>query len=158
MLAPHIVLAVGIFGFFAHLNLTGTTFGLVLAHSLIAVPFVYINVVARLQMMDENLEKAAASLGAGPIAVLFKVTLPNIMPSLVAGGAFAFITSWDEFIITLFTADAETQTLPIRIFSGVYHGVDVTAAAAAVVVMMGLVVGGIVYLAYDIINVKRKKL
>lgn len=157
MLAPHIVLAIGIFGLFSYFNLTETVFGLVLAHSLVTVPFVYINVAARLHAFDRRLEMAAESLGASPMVAFIKVTVPNVAPAIVAGGAFAFVTSWDEFIITLFNSDAETQTLPLRIFSGIQYGVDVTAAAAAVVVILGLVVGGLVYSLLDgFLNRKRR--
>lgn len=157
MLAPHIVLAIGIFGLFSKFDLTETIFGLVLAHSLVTVPFVYINVAARLQVFDCRLEMAAESLGASPMQAFIKITVPNVAPAIVAGGAFAFVTSWDEFIITLFNSDAETQTLPLRIFSGIQYGVDVTAAAAAVVVIMGLVAGGLVYGLWDSILKKGRR-
>lgn len=157
MLAPHIVLAIGIFGLFSKFNLSGTIFGLVLAHSLVTVPFVYINVAARLQGFDRRLEMAAESLGASPMEAFMKITVPNVAPAIVAGGAFAFVTSWDEFVITLFNSDAETQTLPLRIFSGIQYGVDVTAAAAAVVVILGLAAGGVVYSLWDGVIKRRRR-
>lgn len=145
MVGPHIVFAVGMFGMFSRLSLTGTTTGLVLAHSLIATPFVYINVVSRLSTFDARLELAAQSLGASPMISFVRVTMPIIAPAIIAGGVFAFLTSWDEFIVTFFTADTDTQTLPLRIFSGIQYGVDVTAAAAAAMVIMVLTLGIILF-------------
>ena len=145
MVGPHIVFAVGMFGLFSDLNLTGTTTGLVLAHSLVATPFVYINVASRLGTFDHRLEMAAQSLGASPLTSFLRITAPIISPAIVAGGLFAFLTSWDEFIVTYFTADPDTQTLPLRIFSGIQYGVDVTTAAAAAMIISILVLAVVLY-------------
>lgn len=145
MIGPHITFAIGIFGIFSRLNLAGTTAGLVLAHSAIAVPFVYINVASRLSTLDAALERAAQSLGASPLQCFLRVTAPIIAPAIMAGGVFAFIISWDEFIITYFVADTSTQTLPLRFFSGIQYGVDVTAAAAAVLVLFALALSIVLY-------------
>ena len=145
MIGPHITFAIGVFGIFSRMNLTGTTTGLVLAHSAMAIPFVYINVVSRLSTFDTSLERAAQSLGASQIQCFFRITMPIIAPAIIAGGVFAFISSWDEFIITYFVADTRTQTLPLRIFSGIQYGVDVTAAAAAAVVLFALLLGIILH-------------
>ena len=145
MIGPHITFAIGVFGVFSRLNLAGTTLGLVLAHSAIAVPFVYINVAARLGTFDLALEKAAQSLGASHFQCFFRITAPIIAPAIIAGGVFAFLISWDEFIVTFFVADITTQTLPLRIFSGIQYGVDVTAAAAAVLVLVALILGIALY-------------
>jgi ABC-type spermidine/putrescine transport system permease subunit II len=145
MIGPHITFAIGVFGIFSRLNLAGTTIGLVLAHSAIAVPFVYINVASRLSTFDASLEKAAQSLGASQLECFFRITAPIIAPAIIAGGVFAFIISWDEFIVTYFVADTNTQTLPLRFFSGIQYGVDVTAAAAAVLVLAALVLGIVLY-------------
>lgn len=145
MIGPHITFAIGIFGIFSRLNLAGTTAGLVLAHSAIAVPFVYINVASRLSTFDASLERAAQSLGASQVQCFLRITAPIIAPAIIAGGVFAFISSWDEFIITYFVADTSTQTLPLRFFSGIQYGVDVTAAAAAVLVLFVLALGIALY-------------
>lgn len=145
MIGPHITFAIGVFGVFSRLHLAGTSAGLVLAHSAIAVPFVYINVASRLSTFDVSLERAAQSLGAPPLQCFLRITAPIIAPAIIAGGVFAFIISWDEFIVTYFVADTDTQTLPLRFFSGIQYGVDVTAAAAAVVVLMALVLGIVLY-------------
>lgn len=145
MIGPHITFAIGIFGIFSRLNLAGTTVGLVLAHSAMAVPFVYINVASRLATFDSSLERAAQSLGASQIQCFLLITAPIIAPAIIAGGVFAFIISWDEFIITYFVADTGTQTLPLRFFSGIQYGVDVTAAAAAVLILLALALGMAMY-------------
>lgn len=110
-----------------------------------AVPFVYINVASRLSTFDTSLERAAQSLGASQIQCFLRITMPIIAPAIIAGGVFAFISSWDEFIITYFVADVSTQTLPLRIFSGIQYGVDVTAAAAAAVILFALMLGIILH-------------
>lgn len=145
MIGPHITFAIGVFGIFSRLNLAGTTLGLVLAHSAIAVPFVYINVASRLSTFDSSLERAAQSLGASQLECFLRITAPIIAPAIIAGGVFAFIMSWDEFIVTYFVADTNTQTLPLRFFSGIEYGVDVTAAAAAVLVLVALFLGIVLY-------------
>ncbi|KZX97193.1 MULTISPECIES: ABC transporter permease [unclassified Sulfitobacter] len=145
MIGPHITFAIGIFGIFSRLHLAGTTFGLVLSHSAIAIPFVYINVASRLSTFDASLERAARSLGASQLECFMRVTAPIIAPAIAAGGIFAFIISWDEFIVTYFVADTNTQTLPLRFFSGIQYGVDVTAAAAAVIVFSAMILGVLLY-------------
>ena len=145
MIGPHITFAIGIFGIFSRMNLTGTITGLVLAHSAMAIPFVYINVAARISTFDASLERAAQSLGASPIQCFLRITMPIIAPAIIAGGVFAFIISWDEFIITYFIADTRTQTLPLRIYSGIQYGVDVTAAAAAALILFAFVLGIVLY-------------
>ncbi|MET4808303.1 ABC transporter permease [Limibacillus sp. MBR-115] len=145
MIGPHITFAIGVFGIFSRLNLAGTTVGLILAHSAVAVPFVYINVASRLSTFDASLERAAQSLGASQIECFLRITAPIIAPAIIAGGVFAFIISWDEFIVTYFVADTNTQTLPLRFFSGIQYGVDVTAAAAAALILVALILGIALY-------------
>lgn len=157
MIGPHITFAIGIFGIFSRLNLAGTTVGLVLAHSAMAVPFVYINVASRLSTFDASLERAAQSLGASQVQCFLRITAPIIAPAIIAGGVFAFIISWDEFIITYFVADTGTQTLPLRFFSGIQYGVDVTAAAAAVLVLFALALGIVLYRLTSIWIVRRRR-
>lgn len=157
MIGPHITFAIGVFGIFSRINLAGTTAGLVFAHSIIAVPFIYINVASRLSTFDASLERAAQSLGASQLECFLRITAPIIAPSIIAGGVFAFIISWDEFIVTYFVADTNTQTLPLRFFSGIQYGVDVTAAAAAVLILVALVLGMTLYRLTSIwINRKRR--
>ena len=98
MIVPLIITASGTFFFFARLDLVATFWGLVLAHTILGLPFVVITVTATLVGFDTNLTKAAASLGGGPIRNFFKVQMPLILPGVISGALFAFITSFDEVI------------------------------------------------------------
>jgi len=141
MVAPPIVLAVGLFSLFSKLGLVGTLAGLVLAHALLGVPFVFVNVSARLRTLDESLEHAALSLGASPLRTFRTVTVPMVAPAVIAGGLFAFLASWDEFIIASFIAGVGGQTLPLRMFAGIRFEVDATNAAVAAMLVSLVLLG-----------------
>lgn len=130
---PVVITAVASFYFLAALSLVGTYFGLILIHSVLALPFVVITVTATLQGFDTNLVRAAASLGAPPRHAFRTVTLPLILPGVVSGALFAFVTSFDELVVVLFLASPQQRTLPRQIFSGVSENVSPTIVAAAVV-------------------------
>ncbi len=130
---PVVITAVASFYFMAALNLVGTYTGLILVHTVLAMPFVVITVTATLQGFDGNLARAAASLGAPPRHAFRTVTLPLIFPGVLSGAVFAFVTSFDELVVALFLASPEQRTLPRQIFSGVSENVSPTIVAAAVV-------------------------
>jgi putative spermidine/putrescine transport system permease protein len=131
MIAPVVIVAVGMFFFFARLSLLNSYLGLVLAHALLGVPFVVITTTAILKNYDSNLSRAAASLGATPVRVFFKVMLPLIAPGVFSGALFAFAASFDEVVVTLFLASPSQRTLPIQMFAGIRENLDPTIAAAA---------------------------
>lgn len=131
MVAPVVIIAVGMFFFFAKLSLLNSYIGLVLAHALLGVPFVVITVIAVLKNYDTSLSRAAASLGASPLLTFRKVTLPLIAPGVFSGALFAFATSFDEVVVTLFLASPRQRTLPIQMFAGIRENLDPTIAAAA---------------------------
>jgi putative spermidine/putrescine transport system permease protein len=133
---PVVIVAVAAFYFFASLNLVGTYLGLVLAHTVLALPFVVITVSATLQGFDPNLVRAAASLGAPPGRAFRTVTLPIIAPGVISGALFAFVTSFDEIVVALFLASPQQRTLPRQIFSGVSENISPTITAAAVVLLV----------------------
>lgn len=135
LIVPVIIIAIGFFAFFSVARLTGSLPGLVLAHTALAVPFVVINVGTILRTMDRNLELAAASLGADPIRTFRRVTLPLITPGVLAGALFAFITSWDEVVVSIFMTTTRFRTLPVEMWEQVRQVVDPTVAAVATVVM-----------------------
>lgn len=141
IVAPTIVLAVGLFQFYSTLDLVGTFTGTVLAHALLGTPFVFVNVASRLRTFDTRLELAAQSLGASPSRTFLAVTEPIVRPAVVAGALFAFLASWDEFIIASFVAGVGNQTLPIRIFAGIRFEVDATNAAVAVLLITFTLLG-----------------
>ncbi len=131
MIVPLVVTAVGMFYFYAQIGLASTLPGIVLAHTALGVPFVVITVTATLAGFDQNLVRAGAILGAGPMRVFFTVTLPLILPGVVSGALFAFATSWDEIVVVLFLASTEQHTIPRRMWSGIRELINPTITAAA---------------------------
>jgi putative spermidine/putrescine transport system permease protein len=136
ILIPIVITAVGMYFFFASIGLVGTYLGLILAHTALSVPFVVITVLATLDGFDPNLARAAASLGAPPLTAFRRVTLPIIFPGVASGGLFAFATSFDEIVVTLFIAAPEQRTLPRQIFSGVREYVSPGIAAVATLLIV----------------------
>ncbi len=129
MIVPGVVLAVGIYAVYLDAHLVGTWTGYVLAHTLLAIPFVVIAVGANLAVFDARLEVAAASLGASRLATFFTVTLPLILPGILSGALFAFSTSFDEVIVSLFINSPQLTTLPVQIFASLTRDADPTVAA-----------------------------
>ena len=136
LLIPIVITAVGIYFHFADIGLSGTYLGLILAHTVLAVPFVVITVLASLEGFDHNLLRAAATLGAPPLKAFRRVTLPIIFPGIASGGLFAFVTSFDEIVVTLFLAAPTQRTLPRQIFSGVREYVSPGIAAVATLLIL----------------------
>ncbi|TIX38522.1 MAG: ABC transporter permease subunit, partial [Mesorhizobium sp.] len=110
MVVPGVVLAVGIYAVYLDTRLVGTMTGFVLAHTMLAVPFVIIAVSASLEVFDKRLETAAASLGATRLMAFRTVTLPLIAPGILSGLLFAFVTSFDEIIVALFITSPYLKT------------------------------------------------
>lgn len=135
MVVPVVIVAVGDYLFFGRLGLTNTRTGLVLAHTVLAAPFVVLTVGATLATYDGTLTRAARSLGAGPLSALRRVTLPMIMPGVLAGAVFAFATSFDEVVVALFMTSAEQRTLPVQMFSGIRDQINPTIMAAATLLL-----------------------
>lgn len=131
MVTPFIVTAAALFFAFSAIGLAGTLPGLVLGHTVVAVPFVLITVLASLSTFDATLLRAAASLGAPPWLALRRVMLPRIWPGIAAGAVFAFATSLDEFVITLFLAGPGQFTLPRQMYANVREYMTPTILAAA---------------------------
>ncbi|MBA3877244.1 MAG: polyamine ABC transporter permease [Anaerolinea sp.] len=131
LIVPVIIIAIGMFSVFVRWKITGSIVGLVLAHTALAVPFVVVNVATSLRSMDRNLEQAAQSLGAGPVRTFRRITLPLILPGVLAGGLFAFITSWDEVVVSIFLTSARFRTLPVEMWEQVRQVVDPTVAAVS---------------------------
>ncbi|MGE4534455.1 ABC transporter permease [Halomonas sp.] len=136
MVVPLVIVAVGMYFFFAEVGLLNSYIGLVLAHTVLGVPFVVITVNATLQGFDFNQMRAGASLGANPTRVFFDIVLPQILPGVVSGGLFAFATSFDEVVVALFIASPTERTLPIQMFSGIRENISPAIAAMATVLIL----------------------
>ncbi len=135
MIVPLIISATGMFFFYAKIGLQGTYWGVVLAHAVLGVPFVIITVTATLVGFDTSLTRAAANMGAGPVATFFKVQMPLILPGVISGGLFAFITSFDEVVVVMFMGSAQQQTLPWRMFTGLREQISPTILAVATILV-----------------------
>ncbi len=136
ILIPIVITAVGMYFFFVKIGLVGTYPGLILAHTVLSVPFVVVTVMATLEGFDTNLIRAAAGLGARPFTAFRRVMLPIIFPGIASGGLFAFATSFDEIVVTFFLAAPEQRTLPRQIFSGVREYVSPGIAAVATLLII----------------------
>lgn len=141
LVTPTIVLAVGLYFVFAPLQLVGSAFGIFLGHTVIATPLVILTVGAALRTIDPSLELAARSLGAGAWGCLWHVTLPMIRPAILGGGAFAFLTSFDEVVLAIFVGGPGATTLPKRMWDGIRFEIDPTLTAiASLLVLLTVIV------------------
>ena len=136
LIVPVVIIAIGMFSVFVQWRIAGSLLGLVVAHTALAMPFVIVNVGASLRTMDRNLELAAANLGADPRRTFTRITLPIILPGVVAGAIFAFITSWDEVVVAIFMTSARFRTLPVEMWEQVRQVVDPTVAAVATTLLV----------------------
>ncbi|MBB4208038.1 ABC transporter permease [Roseinatronobacter bogoriensis] len=136
MIVPLIISAAGMFFFFSSINIAQTYLGVVLAHAALGTPFVVITVTATLVGFDQSLIRAAANLGASPTRTFFKITMPLILPGVVSGALFAFITSFDEIVVVLFVAGVEQRTIPREMWSGIREDISPTILAVATILVM----------------------
>ncbi len=131
MIVPTVVTSIAIYGLFSRWQLVGTWWGLAVAHTLLALPFVVIVCGAGLRGLDLSLEQAARGLGAREWSVLRRVILPQMGPSLVSAAVLAFITSFDEVVVAMFLAGSR-MTLPKKMFDNIRMEIDPTIAAVSV--------------------------
>jgi putative spermidine/putrescine transport system permease protein len=144
MVVPAVVLGVGMQMLFVTLGLASTYPGVIVAHSVLCIPFVIVSVSASLQGIDRAVEKAASSLGAPPVTVFRRVTFPLALPGIISGAVFAFATSLDEVVITLFVAGPNQRTLARQMFSSIRENISPTVVAAALLLIIGtLCLGGL---------------
>jgi len=146
MIVPLIISATGMFFFYATVgNFLEDTFGLdktfvgyvkvVLAHAALGIPFVIITVTATLVGFDHSLTRAAANMGANPVTTFFRVQMPLILPGVISGGLFAFITSFDEVVVIMFVGSASQKTLPWQMFTGLREQISPTILAVATILV-----------------------
>jgi putative spermidine/putrescine transport system permease protein len=129
LMVPIIIVAAGIFFVYARIGLLNTIGGLVLAHVMLALPYVVIAALSGLRTFDMTQEMVAQSLGVNRFRAFMTVTLPQIRPSVISGGLFAFITSLDEVVVALFVSGGDNQTLTKRMFTALRDEIDPTIAA-----------------------------
>ena len=136
MIVPLIISAAGMYFFYSRMGLQGSYIGVVLAHTALGIPFVIITVTATLVGFDTSLTRAAASLGAGPLRTFLKIQAPLIMPGVVSGALFAFITSFDEVVVVLFVGSTAQKTMPWQMFIGLNENLSPTILAAATLMVI----------------------
>ena len=146
MIVPLVITAVGMKFFYSYVGITPNQLAainehlhlipIILAHAALGTPFVVITVTATLVGFDHSLTRASASMGADGVRTFFKVTVPLVLPGMISGALFAFITSFDEVVVVLFLAGAEEYTIPRRMFSGIREQISPTILAVATILVL----------------------
>jgi putative spermidine/putrescine transport system permease protein len=145
MIVPIIIIATGMFFFYSNPcgllgfscgRLTSTYAGVILAHTTLGIPFVIITVTATLSGFDQSLIRAANSLGANPRTTFFKIVMPLILPGVISGGLFAFVTSFDEVVAVLFIAGPEQQTIPRQMWNGIREQISPAILSVATILVV----------------------
>jgi putative spermidine/putrescine transport system permease protein len=141
MIVPLIISGTAIFFFMAKVGLAATHTGIILAHIVLGTPFVVITVTATLSGFDHSVTRAASSLGSNPVNTFMKITLPLILPGVISGALFAFVTSFDEVVVVLFLAGLENTTIPIQMWVGLREQLSPTimAVATCLIIMSTLI-------------------
>lgn len=154
LVIPVIIVATGTYLFFAPLGLTQSLTGIVIVHVVLAAPFVVITVSSTLTTFDAQLSRAAATLGASPLRAFARVTLPLIAPGIISGALFAFVTSFDEAVVTLFLASYDQRTIPLQMWSGVR---DQLSPAVLVVASLLVLLVAITMVAANLIQTLKRR-
>tara|TARA_R110002110_G_scaffold38465_16_gene125540 strand:- start:3743 stop:4654 length:912 start_codon:yes stop_codon:yes gene_type:complete len=136
MIVPIIITATGMFFFYSATGLANSYFGIVLAHATLGIPFVIITVTATLVGFDHSLTRAAASLGADPRVTFFKITMPLILPGVISGALFAFVTSFDEVVVVLLVAAHDQQTIPRQMWNGIREQISPAILSVATILVI----------------------
>ena len=136
MIVPLIITATGLFFFYSAIGLAHTYAGIILAHAMLGIPFVIITVTATLAGFDRSLTYAAASFGATPLTTFRRVILPLILPGVISGALFAFVTSFDEVVVVLFVASFDQKTIPLQMWNGICEQISPTILAVATILVI----------------------
>ncbi|MFT3688511.1 ABC transporter permease [Paenirhodobacter sp.] len=149
MIVPIIISATGMFFFYSAtqvpypstegvgwMRLAGSYLGIIMAHAALGIPFVIITVTATLSGFDQSLVRAAASLGANPRVAFFRVVMPLILPGVVSGALFAFVTSFDEVVAVLFIASPDQQTIPRQMWNGIREQISPAILSVATLLVV----------------------
>lgn len=136
LVVPPVVSALALYRGWVFLGLFDTWTGTIIAHAILALPYVFVTVSSSLSRLDPAIEMAARSLGAGWGEAQWRAVLPNLKPGILAGAIFAFVTSWDELVVTLFITSRGIFTLPRRMWDGIRENISPTVAAVAVLLFL----------------------
>ncbi|MBE7416806.1 MAG: ABC transporter permease [Ideonella sp.] len=133
LLVPVVVISLGLYLYYLKLSLTSTAIGVVIAHAMYVTPFIILTISAGVENLDERLEKVSVIMGASQFRVFTQVVLPQLVPSIVSAGLFAFLMSFDEVVIAWFITGPNTMTLPVKMYSSIKWEVSPVLAAVATV-------------------------
>jgi putative spermidine/putrescine transport system permease protein len=153
MIVPLIITAVALYSFFSSLHLVDTVPGLIIAHTILTLPFVIITVTATLKGLDPTLEKAASTLGAGPLDVFFRITLPLIKPGAITGAVFAFMISFDETVVAIFLSSSQAITLPKKMWDSIRFSIEPILPALSTILILFAIV---MLILLEVISKKKK--
>lgn len=155
LVMPIVIVAVGLYFFFAPFGLTQSYAGLIVAHAALGAPFVVVTVSAALVSFDRDLARAASGLGAPPVTVFFRIMLPLISPGVAAGALFAFATSFDEVVVVMLLGAPHQRTIPREMFSGLRDSFNPTIAAVAAMLTL---IAVLLLLAVELLRVRGERL
>ncbi|MGH1369436.1 MAG: ABC transporter permease [Maritimibacter sp.] len=139
MIVPIIIVATGLFFFYSSIGIQNwgiPYFGLVLAHATLGIPFVIITVTATLVGFDHSLTRAAANLGADPVTIFRRIQMPLILPGVISGALFAFVTSFDEVVVVLFIGGLDEQTIPRQMWNGIREQISPAILSVATILVV----------------------
>jgi putative spermidine/putrescine transport system permease protein len=146
LIVPHVVSALGYYGFLSLASLTGTHVGMIIAHSVLSIPVAFLVISAAFKGFDRNLERAAMSSGAGPLRTFFWVTLPVLRPGILVGALFAFLQSFNEAVIAIFIAGRNASTLPKKMFESIRLESDPVIAVVSTLLTSAVLLGVLISL------------
>ncbi|MDX3517185.1 ABC transporter permease [Streptomyces scabiei] len=135
LLIPQIVTALGLFLLFEPAAMLGSPIAIALGHTVLASPIAVLILIATLRGIDERLEDAAASMGAGRLTIARRITFPLAAPGMIAAAIFSFITSFDEFYISQFLSSVDTVTLPVQIYNSLTFDIDPSVTAISAILI-----------------------
>lgn len=139
MIVPLIIITLGLFFFYSSIGINrwGIPYlGVIMAHATLGIPFVIITVTATLSGFDHSLSRASASLGASPSTTFFKVIMPLILPGMISGALFAFVTSFDEVVVVLFVGANDEQTIPRQMWNGIREAISPAILSVATILVI----------------------
>ena len=154
MMMPHVVSALAFYAFLSYLGMNGTKLGMVLAHTALAIPVTFLVIAASMKGFDYNLERAAMSAGAGPWRTFFYVTFPVLRPGILVGALFAFLSSFNEAVVSIFIAGRDASTLPKKMFESIRLDTDPTLAVVSTLLTLSVL---ICILAYAAVTHRNRK-
>jgi putative spermidine/putrescine transport system permease protein len=141
LIVPHVVSALAYYGFLGRAKLTGTLLGVMIAHGMLAVPVAFLVISATLKGFDQNLERAAMSSGAGPFRTFVHVTLPVLRPGMLVGALFAFLSSFNEAVVSIFIGGRGAATLPKKMYESIRLESDPVIAVVSTLLVSAVVLG-----------------